>query len=259
MHITILGSGSSSGVPAIGLGWGDCDPNEPKNRRRRSGLLLETFDKTVLFDTGPDLRAQLIDANVNRLDAVFYTHAHADHAHGIDELRWICQSMNAPLDVYGTQETMNDLDNRFGYCFTEMGTTAHNYYYKPVLKPQIISDEYPSFKFGDHLVQPFEQDHGFSKSVGYRIDNFAYSTDVVELDERAFKILEGIDTWVLGCLQPKPHQTHIHLDKAIKWVERVKPRLTVLTHMNTKMDYRTVQKQLPDHIQIGYDGLTINI
>lgn len=259
MHITILGSGSSSGVPAIGLGWGACDPAEPKNRRRRSGLLLETKGKTVLFDTGPDLRAQLLDANVSHLDAVFYTHSHADHAHGIDELRWVCQSMSASIDIYATEHTVDDLKSRFQYCFTEMGTTAHNYYYKPVLKPKLITEDFPAFDFHGHTVQPFDQDHGFSRSVGYRIDNFAYSTDVVELDERAFSILEGVDTWVLGCLQPTPHQTHIHLEKALEWVEKVKPRLTVLTHMNTKMDYQSIQKQLPDHVQLAYDGLSINI
>ena len=178
MRVTILGSGPSSGVPMIGDIWGDCDPREPRNHRRRSSILIESGDATVLVDSSPDCRAQLLDAGVTRLDAILYTHAHADHSHGIDDLRWINAAMKAPLPAYGDAHTLETLQERFGYCFTPLerfeGRPLH--YYKPVLEPNEVTGP---FKVAGMAITPFEQQHGRrSKTLGFRIGNFGYPTDV---------------------------------------------------------------------------------
>ncbi len=259
MRVTVLGSGSSSGVPGIGLGWGDCDPNEPKNKRTRSGLLIEIDDLTILFDTSPDCREQLLMADVTHIDAVLYTHAHADHCHGIDEMRWLCQSMNSSIPIYGQEDCLNELQERFAYCFTSLDETAHNYFYKPVLIPNSLPKPYQPFKIKNIEIIPFEQDHGFSKTLGFRIENFAYSTDVVHLDDTAFGILEGVDTWVLGCLRPTEHQTHIHTNLALEWFDKINVQNGYLTHMSVFMDYSTLCHDLPKHIRPAYDGLSFEV
>lgn len=254
MRVTILGCGGSTGVPAIGNRWGACDPADPKNHRRRASILVETQGTRILVDTTPDLREQLLDAQVSRLDAVLYTHAHADHSHGIDELREICRLMDAPVPIFADAKTLDDLQQRFAYCFTPL--TQEAIYYKPVLVPHVIDGR---FRVGPVEVVPFEQDHGFSTSQGFRFGRFAYSTDVVRLDEAAFAALEGIDVWVVDCVRVDPHPVHAHLPLTLSWIERVKPRRAILTHMNNTLDYQALSRRLPPGVEPGYDGLMIDV
>lgn len=254
MKVTVLGCGTSGGVPQVGLGWGDCDPAEPRNRRRRASILVEEAGTSILIDTSPDCREQLLDANVTHLDAILYTHAHADHCHGIDDLRWLCHAMGSEIPVYSDVETISALKHRFEYCFTPLDPKAGRYFYKPVLTPHIVND---NFYINDLKVIPFIQDHGHSISLGFRIGKFAYSTDVVELSDDAFHILHGIDTWIVDALQPGEHPTHAHLDKTLRWINRVRPRHSVITHMNTRMDYQTLKDELPASVEPAYDGMVL--
>jgi len=264
LKITILGSGPSGGVPQVGGFWGACDPEEPKNRRRRVSVLVRTDSGgSALIDTSPDCRQQLLDAGVSRLDAVLYTHTHADHCHGIDDLRWVCLAMRAAIPVYGTAPVLGELQARFGYCFPEeaaaeaaSGTSPKGGYYRPLLMPRVIQGPFDAA--GARII-PFEQDHGFGKTTGFRIGGFAYSTDVVKLNEKAFDVLAGVDTWVVDALQIKPHPTHAHLDQALAWIEQVKPRRAILTHMNFNMDYNALRKILPDGVEPAWDGMELEV
>ncbi len=257
LKVTVLGSGASGGVPLIGNNWGVCDPNEPKNRRRRSSILIQSDETTVLVDASPDCRSQLLDAGVERLDAVIFTHAHADHIHGIDDLRWVNVAMEAVIPAYGSELTLEQINTRFGYVFAPLDEKkSHNYFYKPCLDPMPVHD---AFRIGDLDIRVFTQDHGFSNTLGLRIGKFGYSVDVVELDETAFGVLEGVDTWIIGCLGPKPHPTHAHVEKVIGWVDRLRPNHAWLTHMSHMLDYRELEDSLPDGINAGYDGMTVTI
>ncbi len=252
MKITILGCGPSIGVPAVGDNWGLCDPAEPRNRRLRSSILVEHDGTILIVDTTPDCRAQLLAAGVRRLDAVLYTHAHADHCHGIDDMRSVNMAMKADLPAYGSAETLASLDRRFGYVFEPL---RHNKsYYKPKLTPHAIDGP---FTVGAVSVIPFEQNHGFSKTLGFRFGSMAYSTDFVELDDTAFEALDGIGTWVVDCFRRTPHPTHTHLARTLDYIERVKPARAVLTHMGSGMDYATLRAELPAGVEPGYDGLVV--
>ncbi|MCW2246677.1 phosphoribosyl 1,2-cyclic phosphate phosphodiesterase [Azospirillum fermentarium] len=255
MRVTILGSGGSAGVPVIGNQWGDCDPANPRNRRTRPSVLVEQDGVAILVDTSPDLRQQLLDADVQRLDAVVWTHQHADHAHGIDELREICRLMQAPLDVYGMAEHVEELKRRFGYCFQPLPEGAP--VYRPVLTPHDVSGP---FSVKGVTVTPFVQDHGYTLTLGYRFGDFAYSTDVVRLDEAAFAALEGVKVWVVDCVrEDPPHPVHSHLAQTLDWIARVKPERAFLTHMNNTMDYETIRRKLPPGVEPAYDGLVITV
>ena len=256
MKITILGAGASSGVPQLGLGWGRCDRQEPRNRRRRFSILVQTAGRTLLIDTSPDCRAQLLDAGVSRLDGVLYTHEHADHCHGIDDLRWICLAMQADLPIYGAPETLAALQARFQYCFTPLAPGAGGYYYKAVLRPIPASSP---FSIVGVPVIPFPQTHGRGTSTGYRIGDFACSTDVSDLSDAAFAVLEGVRLWAVDALQPEPHPTHADLQRTLGWIARVRPERAVLIHMNAQMDYQTVRGLVPPGVEPGYDGLTLQV
>jgi phosphoribosyl 1,2-cyclic phosphate phosphodiesterase len=257
LKVTILGSGASGGVPLIGNNWGACDPNEPKNRRRRCSILVQSAETTLLVDASPDCRAQLLDAGVDRLDAVIFTHAHADHIHGIDDLRWVNVAMEAVIPAYGSEITLEQINTRFGYVFAPLDEKkSRNYFYKPCLDPIPVHD---FVRIGDIDVRFFAQDHGFSNTLGLRIGNFGYSVDVVELDEKAFNALEGVEVWVVGCLGPKPHPTHAHVDKVIEWARRLQPKQTWLTHMSHMLDYGEMEDMLPDGLNAAYDGLAVSI
>jgi phosphoribosyl 1,2-cyclic phosphate phosphodiesterase len=254
MKVRILGCGGSGGVPLIGGNWGRCDPNEPKNRRRRVSILVEHADSTILVDTSPDLREQLLDAGTRRIDAVLFTHAHADHLHGIDDLRGMNRLMRRPIAVYGSAATLDTIRRRFDYVFAPIGPA--DTFYKPTLRPHEIAGP---FEVAGLLVRPFEQDHGFSRTLGFRIGAMAYSTDVVELDEAAFATLAGIELWIVDCLRYEPHPTHSHLAKTLDWIARVKPRRAVLTHMDVPLDYATLRSELPPGVEPGYDGMEIEL
>lgn len=254
MRVTILGCGGSGGVPLIGNDWGACNPDNPRNRRLRVSILVEEGDTRVLVDTSPDLRQQLLAADVARLDAVLFTHAHADHVNGIDDLRAVNRHMRAPLDIYGSPQTIQDLRARFDYVFGEV-EPGHGYY-KPVLVPHEVTGP---FTVGEMEIVPFEQDHGFSTTTGYRFGPFAYSTDVVRLSERAFAVLEGVRLWIVDCLRYEPHDTHANLETALAWIHRVKPSRAVLTHMNFTVDYDDLAARLPAGVVPAHDGMVLEV
>lgn len=251
---TILGCGGATGVPSISSGWGACNPDNPKNRRRRPSILVESCGMRLLVDTSPDLREQLLDAGVRHLDAVIYTHGHADHVHGIDDLREVNRAMGGPLPLYAAADVLESIAQRFPYVLGEVaeGQTI----YKPMLLPHEVTGP---FAVGAVGVTPFTQDHGYGSTLGLRFGPLAYSTDVVDLDNAAFEVLAGIDTWIVGCLTDHAHPTHADVDKVLGWVERLKPRRTVLTHMSTRLDYDALKARLPAHVEPAYDGLMIEV
>jgi phosphoribosyl 1,2-cyclic phosphate phosphodiesterase len=256
MRVTMLGCGPSWGVPRIGGEWGACDPGNPRNRRLRVSALVEAQDAVLLIDTSPDLREQLLAANVRRLDAVLFTHAHADHLHGIDDLRSVNRLMGKALPIYAGAETLAEIKARFGYVLTPPADGKGAAYYKPVLEAHVIDGP---FEAAGVAVRPFQQDHGFSKTLGFRIGNFAYSTDVIELDEAAFAALAGIEVWIVDCIRRERHLTHSHLMRTLGWIHRVKPRRAVLTHMDESLDYETLRRELPEGVEPGYDGLVLDL
>lgn len=256
MQVTILGCGSSSGTPALTTGWGECDPEEPRNRRQRASILVSDGATTVMVDASPDCRAQLLAAETAHLDAVLFTHAHADHCHGIDELRWVNIATDQDLPTYGDRQTLDEISRRFGYAFEPLKLNTEIRYYKPVLDQREITGP---FTIGTFDVVPFEQDHGFSTTLGFRFDRFAYSTDVVRMPEEAFDALAGIDTWVVDCFRKTPHRTHSFLPQTLGWIERVKPRRAILTHMGGAMDYRTLCDELPEGVEPAYDGMVLEV
>jgi phosphoribosyl 1,2-cyclic phosphate phosphodiesterase len=254
MRVTVLGCGASTGVPAIGIGWGRCDPADPRNRRRRVSLLVEAHDKTILIDTSPDLREQLLDSRVAHIDAVLMTHAHADHLHGIDDLRAVNRAMRQPIPLYADGKTLDEIRRRFGYVFDPPDEPGR--FYKPTLIPHEITGR---FTAAGIEIAPFKQDHGYSTTLGLRIGPMAYSTDVTELDEAAFAALAGIELWVVDCLRREPHPTHSHVAKTVGWIARVKPRRAVLTHMDQSLDYAELSAALPAGVEPGHDGLAIEL
>lgn len=254
MRVTILGCGASHGVPLSTGEWGVCDPHNPKNRRRRVSILVEKQDTALLVDTSPDLREQCLMANIQKIDAVLYTHAHADHVHGIDDLRPFFFRNKVSLPLYGDADTMAILEKRFEYAFPD--TRMHPDIYRPFVIPHVIEGP---FQVGGISVIPFLQGHGYSTTLGYRFEKIAYSTDVVELDEAAFKILEGIEVWIVDCIALEPRATHAHLAKTLDWIARVQPRQAILTHMTHHLDYDRLMQDLPKGVGAAYDGLKVEV
>lgn len=258
MKVTILGCGGSGGVPLPGRKpggyWGNCDPANPRNRRRRVSILVEQDGTAILVDTSPDLRQQILDAEIDRIDAVVYTHAHGDHCHGIDDLRWFVYDHGAPIDAYMDARTRELLTARFAYAFASCADPDS--FYKPLLADRTIEGP---FQTGSIEVIPFVQDHGWETTLGFRFGPVAYSTDLVDLDEAAFQALAGVDVWIVDCLRLAPHPTHSHLDKTLGWIERVAPRRAILTHMNHTLDYAELAARCPAGVEPGYDGLTIEL
>lgn len=255
MRVTVLGCGGSGGVPLIGGVWGACDPDEPRNRRLRGSILVTSAGATILVDASPDLRAQLLAAEVRRIDAVIVTHAHADHVNGLDDLRYVNRLMRSAIPLYGDRATLDELRQRFGYAFRPLD--GHGFY-RPVLEPREIAAG-TEFEAAGVTVLPIAQDHGFMASLGLRFGAFAYSTDVVRLDEAAFGALAGIDTWIVGCFQQTVHPTHAHLPLVLEWVARIRPRRTVLTHMSERLDYATLAATLPEGVEPAHDGLVLEL
>lgn len=256
MKVTILGCGGSGGVPLIGNRWGACDPADPRNRRTRASILVETGTATLLVDTTPDLRFQLLAAGKSLIDAVLYTHSHADHVMGLDDLRAVNKLIGRPLPVFGDAGTLADLRKRFDYAFLPLkGPGA---FFRPVLEPNEIAPGVP-FEAAGVPVLPILQDHGFMPSLGFRIGDFGYSTDVLDLDETALGALAGVRVWIVGCFQAARHTTHANLARVLGWVERLGPERTVLTHMGESFDYQALAGVLPKGVEPGFDGLELTI
>jgi len=257
MKVTILGSGSAAGVPSVALGWGKCDPNNPKNYRRRASILVEDGPVSILVDTSPDLREQMLRASIRRLDAVLYTHAHADHIHGIDELREITRLMQGPVPAYATAETLAILETRFSYAFK--GIPQGKPFFRPWLVPNLVTP-LEAFAVGHVPVKPFPQDHGFSAvTMGYRFGDVVYSTDLMDIPEVSKPLIAGAKVWIVGVLHDAPYPTHVHLEKALAWVAELKPLRTVFTHMSQSLDYDTLISRLPVGVTPAFDGMEIEV
>lgn len=255
MRVTVLGCGGSGGTPSVDFGWGKCDPDDPRNRRSRPSILVEEGETRLLVDTSPDLRDQLLRVGVNRLNAVFFTHSHADHLHGIDDLRPVNRVINAPLDAYGDAETLDAIRQRFGYVLKPLEPETA-YYYKPVLIPHELRDG-DRLRIGGIDVTAFKQDHGYCESMGFRFGAVAYSSDAVNLSDAVFEMLAGIEVWIIGTLLDTPHPTHAHVDKALEWIARVGARHGVLTHLSGRLDYGALAGALPKGVEPAFDGLVI--
>ena len=256
MKITVLGCGPSSGVPTITGDWGSCNPNNPKNRRRRPSILIEKDGYYLLIDTSPDLHAQLLDAKCKKIDAVLYTHEHADHVMGIDDLRGIQRKMTKKINVFAEKQVLKNLKTRFSYLFD--GTKNDNDLYRPILIPnEITADEW---NLGPFKIKTLFQDHGICTTLGFHFGNFAYSTDVVRLSNEVLQHLRGVDCWIVDCLRDgDKHPTHANLMQTLAWINVVKPKRSYLTHMNFQTDYDTMKKKLPKGVEPAYDNLVINL
>jgi len=257
---TILGCGSSGGVPRLGGYWGDCDPGNPKNRRQRCSLLIERHDKgaitRVLIDTSPDLRAQLLAADIGQLDAVVYTHSHADHVHGIDDLRMIVFNMRHRLPVWADGATQDALMSRFGYAFVQPQGSA----YPPILDMRTIKGNVEIDGPGGTItLTPIKIGHGAIDALGFRIAGLAYMPDVAEIYPAAWDALQNLEIWIVDALRRKPHPTHSHLSNTLDWIERAKPARAVLTNMHIDLDYQTLDAETPDHITPAFDGMQLRL
>ncbi|MGF1456100.1 MAG: MBL fold metallo-hydrolase [Alphaproteobacteria bacterium] len=262
LKVTLLGTGSSSGVPKVGGDWGECDPAEPRNRRRRCCALVELGPEngpftTVLIDTSPDLREQLLDTGTTHLDAVLYTHDHADQTHGIDDLRHLAGRMRRRIPVFLDKATFRTLGERFGYCF-EMPPGS---FYPPILEARIIPGPLHSFQIegpgGTMDVLPVDQDHGMIRSLGFRIGPMAYSADVVDFPRESLEALRGLECFICDALRWRSHTTHSHVDKTLGWFRELNVPHGVLTNLHIDLDYRTLCAYVPDTVTVGYDNLTL--
>jgi phosphoribosyl 1,2-cyclic phosphate phosphodiesterase len=262
LRFTILGCGSSGGVPRIGNVWGACDPMNPKNRRRRCALLVERFGKggrtSVLIDTPADLREQLLDARVDRLDAVLYTHDHADHTHGIDDLRGIAFATKRRVPIYATAETRTVLTQRFEYCFVQPEGSP----YPAILEARDLSPGEPLIIRGDGgaiEAMPVLVEHGNGGALGFRFGNIAYSPDISGMPDSSAALLSGLDLWIVDALRHQPHPTHFGVKQALAWIERLGARRAILTHMTTELDYDALRRDLPEHVEPAYDGMVVEV
>jgi len=258
MTFTILGCGSSGGVPRLGGLWGDCDPSNPKNRRQRCSMLVTREDgegtTRVLIDTTPDMRNQLLQAEVGHLDGVVYTHAHADHTHGIDDLRMIVFNRKNRLDVWADGPTQDALLSRFGYAFIQPEGSP----YPPILNLKTIDGPVTIEGAGGAIkFAPFEVNHGAIDALGFRIGDVAYLPDVAEMTDEAWAAVGDLDVWIVDALRRTPHPTHAHLDRTLEWIAKAQPRQAVLTNMHIDLDYETVLAETPDHVTPAFDGMTI--
>lgn len=257
-RFTILGCGSSGGVPRLGGHWGACDPSNPKNNRQRCSMLVQQDGAdgttTVLIDTSPDMRAQLLQANVGRLDGVIYTHPHADHVHGLDDLRMIVINMRQRLNVWADQPTKAALLDRFSYAFVQPEGSS----YPPILEMNDIAEEVTiSGPGGDISFRPFLVGHGGIDALGFRIGDLAYLPDVATMYSEAWDAVQDLDIWVVDALRREPHPTHSHLSQTLDWIEQVKPKRAVLTNLHNDLDYETVLGETPDHVSVAYDGMVL--
>jgi len=254
LKVRILGCGTSTGVPKIGNEWGQCDPNEPRNARLRTSILVESAGKRMLVDCGPDLRQQLLSAEIGRIDGVIVTHTHGDHCHGLDELRPVSAAIGRPVPLHARAEVLNELRHRFGYAF------AQSDFYRPIVDGQEIGKE---VRFGEAVTRFVDQPHGGSTSLGMRFDegdfSVAYAVDFSDLTEAMAALYEGVDVWIADCLTRNPHPTHAHLDGVLGWARDMRVGQLYLVHMGNGLDYRTLVAELPDWAAPAYDGLEFEL
>jgi phosphoribosyl 1,2-cyclic phosphate phosphodiesterase len=260
LRFTILGCGSSGGVPRIGNDWGDCDPANPLNRRTRCSLLVERLNDDgatrVLIDTSPDMREQLLRAGVASLDAVVYTHSHADHVHGIDDLRQIVIHNRRRLPVWADPPTQEALFARFGYAFVQPEGSS----YPPICDMHTIKGPFAIAGAGGAItLAPFHVAHGDIEALGFRIGRTAYLPDVSAIPDEAWGHLRDLDLWILDALRRRPHPTHAHLARSLEWIERAGPRRAILTNMHNDLDHATVEAETPAHVTPAHDGLSVEI
>jgi phosphoribosyl 1,2-cyclic phosphate phosphodiesterase len=259
LTFTILGCGSSMGVPRVALGWGACDPNNPKNRRRRCSLLVEHssrqgYKTRVLVDCSPDLRAQLLDADIDWVDGVLITHEHADHTHGIDDLRPLFVHKRRRVPVYMDVPTSHIMHARFSYCFKSPPGSG----YPPILNEHRLVPGQPvtiEGQGGAIEAIPILQEHGDIPSLGFRFGNVAYSADIKGLPEQSLTHMAGLDLWIVDALRRAPHPSHMSLDEALAWIARIKPKRAVLTNLHAELDYEALRAVLPPNIEPAYDGM----
>jgi phosphoribosyl 1,2-cyclic phosphate phosphodiesterase len=260
--ITILGCGSSGGVPRPGSGWGACDPAEPLNRRRRCSILIRQEGPEgatqALVDTSPDLREQLLAADIRHLDAIVFTHDHADHTHGIDDVRPLVIHMRKRIDAFMDEATSSGLVGRFGYIFR----TPEGSSYPPILSERRIESG-TAFEIGGAggqlQIRPFKLHHGEIDALGLRVGRVAYTPDVSAIPEAALDELRELDVWIIDALRVTPHPSHFHLAQALEWIGRLKPRRAVLTNLHTDLDYRTLERELPAHVVPAHDGMVVPV
>ena len=259
---TMLGCGSSAGVPRLGLGWGACDPLNPKNRRRRCSLLVERIGENgrtrVLIDTSPDLREQLLGAGVDALDGVLFSHDHADHTHGIDDLRPLAIHGGRRVDVYLDEPTSVLLRQRFGYCFAATPGSE----YPPILIEHRIAAGEPITITGEGgaiIALPLLQTHGGGTTLGFRFGGLAYSCDLNGLPEASLACLNELEVWIVDALRYRPHPSHFSLEESLAWIARVRPRRAILTNLHTDLDYERLRATLPEPVEPGYDGMKIEL
>ena len=250
MKVRILGCGTSTGVPKIGNEWGQCDPNEPRNARLRTSILVESAGEQILVDCGPDLRQQLLAAQVSHLDGVIVTHAHGDHCHGIDELRPVSQAIGRPVPLHARRDVLNELELRFAYAF------AQSDFYRAIAEARELGEE---LNFGSSTVRYVDQPHGGPTSLGLRFDeggfSVGYGIDFSELSDDMAALYQGVDVWVADCLTRTPHPTHMHLDGLLAAARDLKVGQLYLVHMGNGLDYRQLCAELPDWAAPAHDGL----
>ena len=262
LTVTILGCGSSGGVPRVGVGWGACDPANLKNRRCRCSILVERTGEagttTVLVDTSPDLREQLLSADVKRLDGILFTHDHADHTHGIDDVRPLVITMRRRIPVYLDEATSAVLVPRFSYCFRAPPGSV----YPPILEERRIqagTEVAVDGPAGPVVALPFRMIHGDSDALGFRFGSLVYAPDVSRMPEESMRYLEDLDVLIIDALRYTPHPTHFSLEDALALIEEVRPKRAVLTNLHTDLDYDVLRDRLPAHVEPAYDGLRIEI
>ena len=252
MKVRILGCGTSTGVPKIGNYWGECDPDEPRNRRLRSSILVTSGDAHMLVDCGPDLRVQLLSADVGRLAGVIVTHTHGDHCHGIDELRPVAQALDGPVPLHARANVIAELEQRFAYAFEQSD------FYRPIVMPHELGED---LRFGSATARFVDQPHGGPVSLGLRFEesgfSVVYAIDFSDLTDDMAKLYEGADVWIADCLTRRPHPTHAHLDAVLGWAREMRVGQVYLTHMGNGLDYRTLVAELPDWAAPAHDGLEI--
>ncbi|QAY96744.1 phosphoribosyl 1,2-cyclic phosphodiesterase [Methylovirgula ligni] len=261
LAITILGCGSSAGVPRVGQGWGACDPNNPKNRRRRCAIFVEQTNaegaKTqVLIDMGPDLRAQLLDLGIDRLDAILLTHAHADHTHGIDEVRPLVIMHRRRIDLYMDAPTSAVVRSHFGYIFE----TPDGSYYPPLLNDRRLTPGEAVTIAGPGGVisfTPFRLSHGEIDALGFRIGDIAYTPDLNGIPVESERYLRGLDLWIVDALRYTPHPSHFSVAETLDWIGKLQPRRAILTNLHTDVDFEQIRHKLPPHVEPAYDGLRV--